>query len=260
MILPKTLEAAVVLSNKDIGKGVKEMLLCAPRIAAMAQPGQFVHLRVAQGTYHPLLRRPISIAGADKSKGHVRIIYRIVGHGTQWLGNLGPKEKLDVMGPLGTGFYLQGERPLLVGGGMGLAPLLFLAQALCPRPIEILMGGRNKEEMFWQEMFGTICSNLHITTDDGSLGVRGLTVDMLPELLRQGNYDMIYTCGPKVMMEQVFHIADSLYIPCQLSLEEHMACGVGACLSCTCQSAEGARKKICADGPVFWGGEVFACR
>jgi len=257
--LPKQVVEAQVVSNGEIGNQVKELVLYAPEIASQAMPGQFLHIRVANATYHPLLRRPLSISGIDAVAGTVSTIYRIVGSGTACLAMLGKDDVVDCMGPLGTGFALQGERPLLVGGGMGLAPLVCLAGALCPRSMEILMGGRTEEEMFWTQMFKDMCRNLHITTDDGSLGSRGVTLDLLPQLLQTGKFDMIYTCGPHVMMNGVGKLAKQYNIPCQVSLEEYMACGIGGCLSCTCAATDGTRKKVCTDGPVFWAEEVVSC-
>ncbi len=260
MLLPKNVEAAIIIEQKDLAKGVKEIILYAPHIASQAVAGQFVHIRVMVKSHDPLLRRPISIAGVNREKGYIKLIYRIVGNGTKIMADWKPQDKVDCMGPLGTGFQLQGDKVLLVGGGMGLAPLMFLAESLCPRAIEIVMGGRTKEELFWRGSYEVICNNLHITTDDGTLGTRGIALDVLPTLLENEKYDMIYTCGPKIMMEKVFRLAQEFSIPCQVSLEEHMACGVGACLSCTCQTNGGKRKKICTDGPVFWGSEVFGCK
>lgn len=255
--MPKVVVKARILHNKDIGVNVKELVLYAPEIAAQAVPGQFLHVRVAD-SYYPLLRRPLSISNADAQKGTVSTIYRIVGQGTACLATLDTKDSVDCMGPLGNGFAINGQRPLLVGGGMGLAPLVFLAGALCPRPIEILMGGRTKEEMFWVDMFRNMCSNVHITTDDGTLGSRGVTLDILPDLLKTTDFDMIYTCGPRIMMEGVARLAKEYNIPCQISLEEYMACGIGGCLSCTCATNDGTRKKVCSDGPVFWAQEVIS--
>ena len=255
--MPKVVVEAQILHNKDIGVNVKELVLYAPEIAAQAVPGQFLHVRVAN-SYYPLLRRPLSISDADAKKGTISTIYRIVGQGTACLATLDTKDSVNCMGPLGNGFAINGQRPLLVGGGMGLAPLVFLAGALCPRPIEILMGGRTKEEMFWVDMFRNICSNVHITTDDGTLGSRGVTLDVLPGLLKTTAFDMIYTCGPRIMMEGVARLAKEYNIPCQVSLEEYMACGIGGCLSCTCAINDGTRKKVCSDGPVFWAQEVIS--
>lgn len=257
--MSKTVVQAVVVEHREIGCHVKEMTFHAPAIASQAVCGQFVHMKIAAGTaVDPLLRRPISIAGVDRHAGTVRIIYRIAGRGTALLASLEKGNIVDCMGPLGRGFDLSCQRPLLVGGGIGLAPLVFLASSLCPKPMEVLMGGRTKEEMFWPELFAGLCQNIHVTTDDGSLGTQGFTVDILPELIRRGGYDRIYTCGPEPMMKGVASIAAALSVPCQVSLEEHMACGVGACLSCTCAGQDGKRRKICSDGPVFWAEEVLA--
>jgi dihydroorotate dehydrogenase electron transfer subunit len=257
IVLPKMVVEAQIISNAEIGVNVKELVVYAPEIAAQALPGQFVHVRVNH-SYHPLLRRPLSISNTDREAGTVSTIYRIVGQGTADLAALDAKDSVNTLGPLGNGFAINGQRPLLVGGGMGLAPLVFLAGALCPRPLEILMGGRTKEEMFWQDMFRTMCNNIHITTDDGTLGTCGVTLDVLPDLLKYGAFDMIYTCGPRVMMDGVAKLAREHNIPCQVSLEDYMACGIGGCLSCTCATTNGLRKKVCTDGPVFWAQEVIS--
>lgn len=255
--LPKMVVEAPIISNAEIGINVKELIVYAPEMAAQALPGQFMHVRVNH-SYHPLLRRPLSISNIDHEAGTISTIYRIAGYGTAHLAALHVKDSVNVMGPLGNGFTINGQRPLLVGGGMGLAPLGFLAGALCPRPIEILMGGRTKEEMFWQDIFRAMCNTIHITTDDGSLGTCGVTLDVLPDLLKCGDFDMIYTCGPKLMMEGVAVLARKHNIPCQVSLEDYMACGIGGCLSCTCVTTDGSRKKVCTDGPVFWAQEVVS--
>ncbi|CUH96968.1 hypothetical protein P22_3086 [Propionispora sp. 2/2-37] len=253
--MPKLVEKTVIIEQRVLAAEVRELVLDAPVIAAQVRPGQFVHVRVANGV-EPLLRRPFSIAKADAGRGVLHIIYRIVGKGTAGLSLLESGDHLDCMGPLGNGFIFQGEHPLLVGGGMGLAPLAYLAQQLCPKPVEILMGGRSREEMFWISVFEKLCRNIHITTDDGSLGTQGVTLDQLPKLLDSQSFDMVYTCGPKVMMAGVVRLAGIHNIPSQISLEDFMACGVGACLSCTCAGSDGKRRKVCSEGPVFWGGEV----
>ncbi|MCX7781384.1 MAG: dihydroorotate dehydrogenase electron transfer subunit [Negativicutes bacterium] len=252
----KLLMQATVLDNMRLTPTVNTLRILAPEIAAQALPGQFVHIKVAAGI-QPLLRRPFSIADIHAEQGTLTVIYRIVGEGTALMSSFSPGDTIDVMGPLGQGFRLMGERPLLVGGGMGIAPLLLLAKALCPRPVYVLMGGRTQEEMFWPPLFQNVCESIHIATDDGSLGRCGTALDMLPEVLEQNKIDVVYTCGPRVMMEGVAKAAAEMGIPCQVSLEEHMACGVGACLSCTCAASDGTRRKICSDGPVFWAEEVF---
>lgn len=253
--MSKVAVEARILENTGIAPLVKRMLIHVPAIASAAKPGQFVHVRIPGGDL--LLRRPLSIADVNVKSGTLTLIYKIVGSGTAQLALLDPGDTVNCMGPLGSGFALAGDKPLLVGGGMGIAPLLYLSRALCPKPTEVLMGGRNSGEMYWPELFREVCHSMHITTDDGSLGRRGTTLDALPEIIRQKQIDMIYTCGPKIMMAGVARLAKQAGIPCQVSLEEHMACGVGACLSCTCAASDGIRRKICSDGPVFNAGEVF---
>lgn len=233
---------------------VRLLVLHAPELAQQTKPGQFVHIRIGS-TQDPLLRRPISICQADPETMSITLIYRIAGRGTQMLAEAKIGDMLDCLGPLGHGFSLNSERPLLVGGGMGLAPLVYLAQQLCPRRVSIVMGGRSKQELYWTDLFASLCDNIHITTNDGSLGRQGVTLDMLPELLADGGYDRIYACGPRPMLAGVVRAAQIYGIPCEVSLEEHMACGIGACLVCTCDTVAG-RKKVCSDGPVFPGEDI----
>ncbi|HWR40319.1 MAG TPA: dihydroorotate dehydrogenase electron transfer subunit [Patescibacteria group bacterium] len=253
----KFAEPARVVSQVSLSDEVRRLTLAAPGTAAALRPGQFVHLKIAD-SYEPLLRRPFSVTAADPAAGTLEIIYRIVGKGTGLMAAMTAGDGVNCLGPLGNGFTPQGQRPLLVGGGMGLAPLLMLAGALCPRPVTVLMGGRDHRELFWTDLFAGVCHNTHITTDDGSMGRQGLTVDLLPELLAQNHFDMIYSCGPQPMLAAVARIAALRQIPCQVSLEDYMACGLGACLSCTCAGTDGKRRKVCTDGPVFWAGEVLA--
>ena len=254
--MPKLAIDTKIVEHNHISDNVKELVLFAPEIVEQAKPGQFIHLKITDGN-EPLLRRPISIASVDLNNGLLTLIYRIAGNGTKKLATLKQGDVVNCLGPLGNGFALDFQKPLLVGGGIGMAPLIFLAQRLLPCNIDILMGGRTKTEMCWHELFQDIVEEIHITTDDGSLGTKGFTVDLLPDLLKTGKYDGIYVCGPHVMMEKVSAIAKEYNIPCQVSLEKHMACGIGACLSCTCQSKDGSRKKVCSDGPVFYAEEVF---
>ena len=254
--MTRLFETVKVISNETVAAGVYSMMVYAPATVRSARPGQFVHLKLNQLTA-PLLRRPLSIAGANPGTGEMLLIYRVVGEGTELLSRVLPGGELDSLGPLGTSFALDGRRPLLVGGGVGLAPLLYLAGELCPRPIEVVMGGRTREDMFWSDLFTASCEKVHITTDDGSLGTRGFAADILPELLAGGAYDYIYTCGPQPMMAAVARVAREHNIPCQASLEEYMACGVGGCLVCTCAGSDGKRRKVCTDGPVFMAEEVL---
>ena len=251
----KTCVTAKVIKQHPLSGDVLQLTVAVPEIAAVCRPGQFVHLRLTEAV-DPLLRRPFSIADCDAGQGTLTLIYRVVGRGTKLMAGLQAGDSLDCMGPLGNGFDLTCRRPLLVGGGMGLAPLLMLAKAFCARPATMLMGGRNEQELFWPEIYAGVCPHIHITTDDGSVGQRGYAVDLLPELLSKGDFDGIYACGPHAMLKGVAATAAQHGVACQVSLEEYMACGVGACLSCTCAAAGGKRHKVCTDGPVFRAEEV----
>lgn len=254
--MSKLVVQAPIVEHLLIDDMVWRMDFSAPEIAKQSSPGQFVHICIPARN-QPFLRRPLSISNINKQIGTISVIYRIVGDGTRRLAELKTGEKIDCMGPLGTGFSLDAKKPLLVGGGMGIAPLVYLAESFEQNPVEVLLGGRNKRELFWKDLFTKNCKQIHLTTDDGSLGTKGFVTTLLPQLLEKANYDAIYACGPQPMMETVAKMARERKIPCQVSLEAHMACGVGACLSCTFEATDGKRRKICTDGPVFDAMEVF---
>lgn len=244
-----------ISSQELIGENICRMDLYSEELARFAKPGQFVQIKNGEGL-SPLLRRPISIADVDEKKNILSLIYKVIGDGTKSLAKAKSGDPISIVGPLGQGFSLTAKKPLLVGGGLGIAPLIYLTRALCPNPIEILLAGRSAGDMFWQELFSKSCQAVHITTDDGSLGTKGTALALLPELINQNNYDCIYTCGPEPMMKAVAKLASEKNIPCQISLEKYMACGLGACLSCSCATPTGQRVKVCTDGPVFWSSEV----
>lgn len=254
-IKPKFIEQALILENRNLATGVYQLVVKSPQISATCIPGQFVMVKVADSS-DPLLRRPLSIAGADPSQDSLTLIYRVVGKGTERMEQFQPGSFVDIMGPLGRGFDLSPQRLLLVGGGMGLAPLLFAAERCCPQPVEVLAGGRTEQEMFWNDLFQSRCEQLHITTDDGSLGFCGTCIDLLPQLLLETKFDGVLTCGPRPMMKRVAALAAQVGLRTQVSLEEHMACGLGVCLTCTCSAADGGTRQVCKDGPVFWADEV----
>lgn len=244
-----------ILENAAVNTDTYRIRLYAPAIAATARPGQFVMVQVSL-QQDPLLNRPLGIAGVDSRQQSITVFYRVVGKGTELLSRKKTEESLQVLGPLGNGFALNAERPLLIGGGMGLAPLLFVAQAMCPAPVEVIAGGRTKSELFWKSIFEEVCQEVHVTTDDGSLGIRGNCLAPLDALTRKKGFDAILACGPVPMLRAVAEYAGACGIPCQVSLEEHMACGFGACLTCTCEKKEGGYFQVCKQGPVFDAGEV----
>lgn len=252
--MTKMVVEAKVVSQKLFNSTIKQIVVYAPELAAQAVPGQFVNVKVSKQTA-PLLRRPFGVAGVDRENGTITMIYRIIGEATKILSECEPGDMLDIIGPLGNGFDMNSERPLIVGGGLGLAPLLYLTEAFGSGKAEILMGGRNAEELCWAEHYEKLAAAIHLTSDDGSVGVQGTVMALLPELLASGKFDCVYVCGPVPMMKAVSEAALAAGVKCQVSLEKYMACGLGACLSCSCAGI-GKRLKICTDGPVFWAEEV----
>lgn len=245
-----------VLSQQELAEGIYRLWLKAPELVKIASPGQFVQVRVPAGDI--LLRRPLGVAELKPEKGALSLIYRKVGRGTQILSRLRSGECVNLLGPLGHGFKDAPGKALLVGGGMGLSPLLCYAQCLTKsgtRP-EILMGGRTADELFWRSLFEPCAADMHLTTDDGSLGRQGFVTALLPELMESRFYDHVAVCGPEIMMKAVSEIVQAKGISCEVSLEKRMACGLGACLSCSIDTAHG-RRKVCKDGPVFPAEEVF---
>ena len=254
--MTKFIEEARVVGQRILNATTKQIDLIAPQIAAEAVPGQFVNVQVSNRTA-PLLRRPLGIACVDKKYGAVSLIYRIVGDATKILADACSGDRLSLVGPLGHGFDLSAKHPLLVGGGTGLAPLWYLAQSMVDEGIrpDVLMGGRTAEDLFWRDMYIDLVERMGFTTDDGSLGTPGTVMTELPLMLRRLHYDCVYVCGPVPMMKAVSAAVLEKGIKCQVSLEKYMGCGLGACLSCSCQGV-GRRLKVCQDGPVFWAEEV----
>lgn len=253
--MPKTVVEAKVVGQRVLNSSTKLLEIYAPAIAAGAVPGQFVNVRASRHTA-PLLRRPFGVAGVNPDYGTFTMIYRILGEATRMLAEVCSGDALSIVGPLGNGFDLKAKRPLLVGGGLGLAPLLFLAENFKDRSTSVLMGGRSAEELFWTQLYEGFCTDIFLTTDDGSSGTQGTVMALLPQLLAERQYDCVYVCGPVPMMRAVALECSAKGTACQVSLEKYMACGLGACLSCAFQGLSG-RKKVCKDGPVFWSEEVL---
>ena len=254
--MTKYIEEAKVIGQWVLNANTRQIDLIAPRIAAEAVPGQFVNVQVSNRTA-PLLRRPLGVAGVDKKQGVVRLIYRIIGEATKILADVCSGDVISVVGPLGHGFARGAKYPLLVGGGTGLAPLLYLAESMVDEGIkpDVLMGGRTADDLFWKDLYIDLVERMGLTTDDGSLGTPGTVMAELPLMLRRLHYDCVYVCGPVPMMKAVSAAVLEKGIKCQVSLEKYMGCGLGACLSCSCQGV-GKRLKVCQDGPVFWAEEV----
>ncbi len=223
--------------------------------ASDMRPGQFVHIKCG----NLFLRRPISVCSCqeDSPDDTLAIVFEVRGEGTRWLADRPAGHFLDVLGPLGNGFHVSSAgRYLLVGGGIGVPPMRGCAQYTMGRSTAIL-GFRSKEKAILTDCFRDECAKVLCATDDGSLGYHGF-VDALvrEELERDRNYDAVLACGPKPMLKSVAKAAAESGVPCQVSMEERMACGVGACLGCADKLAEGTIRGVCADGPVFDAREV----
>lgn len=238
---------AKILSNQPVADKIFKLTVDAPELAKNSRAGQFVQVKIADEL---TLRRPLGIAGTKN--GVITIFYRVVGHGTDILSKKCVGDHLNILGALGNGFSTPNGKILLVGGGMGLAPLLCAAEKFNS---DVLIGGRNANEVnFWIDEFRPLVKNTFITTDDGSIGKKGFVIDLLHDIPR--DYSDIYTCGPEIMMRGVAKFAFDNNFPCQVSFERRMACGLGACLSCSIDTADG-RRKVCKDGPVFDAKQVF---
>lgn len=241
-----------VVENKELCRDVYELLLECPEIAAEAMPGQFLHIKVNSGM-DPLLRRPISICRINREKGRISLVYQIIGKGTKEMIGFCKGDAIDVMGPLGNGFGIfPGKKCAVVGGGMGVAPLLELAAGI--GGCDAYMGFRCST--FKIDEYRELCNEVHISTEDGSAGTRGYVTELLKDI---GKYDIVYTCGPKLMMKRVKELCEQNSVRCYVSIEERMGCGIGACLVCACKIKQGDSwhyRKACTDGPVFEAGEV----
>lgn len=254
--MKKLVVTGTILLNKAVNENVKHMVIKAPEIANLAEPGQFVHVKTLHS--ENFLRRPFSIADVDKNEGTITLIYRIVGKGTAEYAELKVGEQFSILGPIGNGFELKSGRPLLIGGGVGIAPLIYLARKLKDEKPILLIGGKNKDEVFWKDYLEEFADKIYITTDDGSVGFKGFTIQLLPQILAENKIEHIYTCGPNIMMEGVAKLAHEQDIDCQVSLEKRMACGIGVCLGCTFEGKlTKKRRKVCTEGPVFPSKEVF---
>lgn len=243
-----------VSENIEIAQDIFSMWLKASDIAKEAKPGQFVALYSKDGSR--LLPRPISICEIDKQQESIRLVYRIAGKGTKEFAGLTANEQIEVMGPLGNGFTLEGKRALLIGGGIGIPPMLELAKQLnCEK--QMVLGYRDitfLEQEF--EAYGKV----YLSTEDGSKGTKGNVIDAIRE--NGLDADIIFACGPTPMLRGIKAYAMQQGMKAQLSLEERMACGVGACLGCVCKTNEidhhsnVKNKRVCKDGPVFYAEEV----
>ena len=245
-----------IIFNKKLAPQTYLMALESPEVVSQTRPGQFVMIRVRPGI-DPLLRRPFSICG---TRGHNQflILYKVVGRGTAFLSEAGEGEKLSMFGPLGKGFVLPKRacESVLVAGGIGIAPLIFLAQTMEPTNMTFMTGYRSANEILPMEKFRLDTVKTFISTDDGTAGHHGPVTELIENHLAGcvENPPMVFACGPTPMLKCVADLTIKRDIPCQVSQETAMACGLGACQGCAVRASSGQDRtyyNVCQDGPVF---------
>ncbi len=261
-------QTATVLYNEKAGPQCYRLGLQCPQLGYdKALPGQFVMVR-SNPTLTPLLRRPFSISGlvdSDSRIDGIELLFRVLGKGTTSLSHLAPGQRLDVIGPLGRGFRIKSNtrKVFLAAGGIGVAPIRFLARHLvdkgiAPENIHLFLGGQSEKELLCREDFASLGIGITTTTDDGSAGMQCLLTDPLEEAIIRQSPDMVYACGPHGMLQCVEGIVKRHEVACQISMETVMACGMGACLGCAVADPEDQSKfrHVCIEGPVFEIGQV----
>lgn len=256
-----------VLSIRRAG-AYHSLTLVAPEIAERARPGQFIEIAVPEGRDF-LLRRPFSIHQASRRggwAGMLEVVFDAIGPGTAWLAEAKPHDMLDVIGPLGRPFSYPRDQTacVLVGGGYGAAPLFFLAEELRARNklAHLIVGARDHDRVFKPVEGKRVATSLLVTTEDGSMGVEGRVTDVLPTLVARTNAQVVYACGPNPMLRAVADFCRFRRIPCQVAVEELMACGLGVCWTCVvpllAQDGQGWwNVRACVEGPVFNGARVW---
>lgn len=259
--MPKLLKDRVI-SIEELTEEIYRMTVESEYVSANAAAGQFVNIKCCEGS-QALLRRPISICTVDRKNGSYDLLFQRKGSGTGLLALKKPGDELDVLGPLGNSFDLdiKYRRIAVVGGGIGIFPLLFILNESKAIVKRAYLGFRTAKLMVLEEEFKRNTTTLEIATDDGSYGTCGFVTDLLKRDLALEQFDIIYTCGPSPMLKTVVETAAANGISCQVSMEQRMGCGFGACLVCACKTHDGddgwQYKHVCKDGPIFNGKDVI---
>ena len=255
---------AKLLKKEELTTGIFKFSIQAKEIIDLAKPGNFIEVRV-NDDIEPFLRRPISIYNMDKENGILEFIFQEKGKGTKILSARREGELIDIVGPLGFGTfkYSNFENLAIIGGGIGVFPLYELAKCAKSenKNVNTYLGFRNKDLVVLEEEFKNVSNNLTIATDDGSYSQKGFAIDFLKRDIEDGKIDSIYACGPLPMLRAVRALALEKNIPCQISLEEKMACGLGVCLGCAVKTAASSKDApeywhVCKAGPVFQAKDV----
>jgi dihydroorotate dehydrogenase electron transfer subunit len=257
--------SSFILSKENPQKDIFKLTLSSSLVSRKAKPGNFVHIKVGSNDY-PLLRRAFSIHTIEKDNESFQILFNVVGKGTEILSRKSAGDTLDILGPVGNSFSLpeKSKEIMLVAGGMGIAPLWFLFTHLIKRShknkLTFFLGAKSKTKLLYAEKLKSSGARLIIATDDGSVGRKGLVTEVFLNEIKKRKYDLqklaVYSCGPQMMLKRMSEITKRFDLFCQISLETHMACGVGACWGCVVKLKDGTYKRVCVDGPVFDGREV----
>lgn len=244
-----------VIEKKALAGGIFSIKVKAPDAAAAAEVGQFANI-LAEGY---TLRRPISICEIDKQQGTLRFVFEVRGKGTEAISHVNVGENLDILAPLGNGFKAPaGKKIIVVGGGIGVPPLLGIAKSHGADCTAIL-GFRSYDKVILDKEFAAYGAKTIVCTDDGSVGYHGVVTTPLTEEIARGGVDMVCACGPEPMIKAVVEKCADNNIPCRISLEQRMGCGVGACVVCSCMTVRNGQphySRVCKDGPVFNAEEV----
>lgn len=245
-----------LIKKESIAKEIYSFTILCPEVAEITKAGQFVHILPKGYT----LRRPISICGIDKIKGTLRIVFEVRGDGTKELSETQTGELIDMIAPCGNGFALNQDikKVVLIGGGIGTPPMLPLAE-IYGEDATVITGFRNASAVILQDDFKKTGAKTILCTDDGSTGIHGLVTNPLEEILKSQKVDLICACGPTPMLKAISKMASDFNVECQVSLEERMGCGIGACLVCACKVNKNGEEQmlhVCKNGPVFNSKEV----
>jgi dihydroorotate dehydrogenase electron transfer subunit len=258
--MPRVLQEKVI-SVEEIAPAIFKMTIASEYIAQNASPGQFANVKCSEGI-NALLRRPISICSVNRAQNTFDMVFQIKGIGTELLSQKAIGSTVDIIAPLGNPFTIsEGYKKIaVIGGGIGIFPLLYLLNEIAAPIKDAFLGFRNKELIVLKDKFQANSTELLISTDDGSFGYNGIITDLLLQKLKEVKYDIIYTCGPMPMIKKVIELSEAAAIKCQVSLEQRMGCGIGACLVCACKTKHGEDweySHVCSDGPIFWSEDVI---
>lgn len=250
-----------VVETRMVAPHVASLTVLAPEVTEICKPGQFAHIYCGGGIYS-ITRRPLSISKIDDDK--LSFLFHVKGEGTRWLADRKPGDFVDMMAPLGSGCYQLPESGsiIIAAGGIGLAPVIFLAQTAVAKGLKVSMvfGARDQDNVYCLDELERLGITVQVATEDGSVGECGFVTAPLERALQHEKPCGIFSCGPVPMLKAVVKLAKQYGVPVQVSMEERMACGVGACKGCvtTVKDANGIHyKNVCSDGPVFYGEEVF---